>query len=107
LQHVGGRFAGLIGGVRDADDIVGNILHAGRSLLDVARDLGRGRALLLDRRGDGVVDAHICRPYRNCEDISHRSRCITGRSCCGQIRMTDPEGSHLELRRGAMIALTD
>src|SRR6478736_5926917 len=45
LQHVGRGLAGLVGRVRDADDVVGDVLRARSRLLDVARDLRRRRAL--------------------------------------------------------------
>src|SRR6185436_15164078 len=48
-----------------ADDVAGDLLRAGRGLLDVAGDLLGGRALLLHRRGDGggdLVDLGAGRP---------------------------------------------
>src|SRR5260221_91099 len=45
-EHLAGGGAGLAGGLGDPHDIAGDLLRAGRGLLDVAGDLLRCRLLL-------------------------------------------------------------
>src|SRR5260221_6401968 len=52
FQHAIGQTARLFGGVARAGDVARDIGGAGGGLLDVARDLARRRALLLDGSGD-------------------------------------------------------
>jgi len=51
-ENVAGGVAGFIGRRADAADIGGDLLGRLRGLRHIARDLGGGRALLLDRRAD-------------------------------------------------------
>ena len=51
-QHLGRGGTGLRGCLHDLTDVLRDLVGAGRGLGDVAGDLGRGGALLLDRGGD-------------------------------------------------------
>src|SRR5690349_21625046 len=59
-QHLGSRPAGRLRRRGDAADMGVDLAGAGRDLLDVARDLARRLALLLDRGGIAEVISLIC-----------------------------------------------
>jgi len=51
-EHLGGRHLALVSRLGDQTNIAGNLLIAGRSLLNVAGNLSGGRALFFNRSRD-------------------------------------------------------